>query len=184
LILVLVLIGAPAAADAQGRNEFTGFTAVYLGVAAGGDVADAGLTPGLSLAVVDRNGFGAEVDLSHASQFDDDRFAESGITSLTLNATWIWLQQDALVQPYVLGGAGLLRVRACAADCAPAVSRTDWAMDAGGGAFVIINETIGVRGDVRYFRFLQRHRDLPLTDNGFFDFWRTSVGVVFSWPVR
>jgi len=40
-----------------------------------------------------------------------------------------------------------------------------------------------VRGDVRYFRFLESHPDLLLTSNGF-DFWRVSIGATFSWPIR
>jgi len=184
-MLALVSLIIPAAAQAQTVNSaFTGYATFHIGAVHAGDVRDTGLTPGVSVAVADANGFGAEVDLSHAQQFDNDRFTESGITTLTANASWIWPEPDALLRPYLLGGAGLLRVRACVADCQLVANRTDWAMDAGGGVFVVFNEVVGMRGDVRYFRYLQRHRDLPLTDNGFFDFWRTSVGVVVSWPLR
>jgi hypothetical protein len=48
----------------------------------------------------------------------------------------------------------------------------------------MFDDATGVRGDVRYFRYLQRHDDLPLRDNGFFDYWRTSIGVTFAWPIR
>jgi hypothetical protein len=184
-MLALVWTMLPAAVLAQPAGTgFTGFATLFVGGAHGGDVRGTGWTPGISVAVLDASGFGAEVDLSHVRSFDNERFAESGITTLTFNAVGMWPRPEALLRPYVLGGLGLLRVRACVPECQPVVSRTDWAMDAGGGAYVVLNEVVGVRGDIRYFRYLQRHADVPLTDNGFFDFWRTSVGVVVSWPIR
>jgi hypothetical protein len=178
---------APVAAQAQVRprgSTYTGFATVYIGAAHGGDVEEVGWTPGVSMAVIDLNGIGAEVDLSHVVQFDNDRFNESGITTFTVNATWVWPKELAIVRPYVVGGVGLLRVRACQFDCEFSFSRTDWAMDVGGGVFIVFNESIGARGDLRYFRVLQDHDDLPLTGHGFFDFWRTTGGIVFSWPIR
>ena len=50
----------------------------------------------------------------------------------------------------------------------------------GGGVLGYINDHVGIRGDVRYFRSLQDHDpeglDLGLSD---FHFWRASVGVTF-----
>lgn len=185
LTLALFCLIVPAAAHAQAVGTgFTGFATVFFGPAHGGDIRDIGWTPGVSAAVIDANGWGAELDLSHVREFNGDQFVESGITTLMFNAVGMWPEPDALLRPYLLGGVGLLRARACVANCQLVVSRTDWGMDAGGGVFVVFNEFVGARGDLRYFRYLQRHGDLPLTDNGFFDFWRTSVGVVVSWPVR
>lgn len=184
-MLALLLTILPAAAEAQTVGTgFTGLATLFIGGAHGGDVRGTGWTPGVSVAVIETSGWGAELDLSHVREFDSDRFVESGITTVMFNAVGMWPPPDALLRPYALGGVGLLRVRACVQDCQLVVSRTDWAMDAGGGVSAVINEFVGVRGDIRYFRFLQRHRDLPLNDNGFFDFWRTSVGVVVSWPIR
>lgn len=180
-MVALALSFLPAAAPAQTvSNAFTGFATVSVGAAHHGDLGETSFMPGASVAVTDPNGFGAELDLAHTGGFDSERFSESSITTFTVNATWTWPRVDALVRPYLVGGAGVLRVRACGATCD---SRTDWAADAGGGAFVLLNELVGVRGDIRYFRYLDDHSDL-VTGDGFFDFWRTSVGVVFSWPVR
>jgi hypothetical protein len=185
LILTLVSLLVPVAGAAQSLgNQFTSFTTVFIGASHGGDATDVGLTPGVSSAVVDSRGLGAEIDLSHAREFDSERFVESGITTFLANFTWIWPDPRARYRPYLVFGAGVLRVRACDEDCAPRVSRTDWAVDAGGGMFYMFSENFGLRGDLRYFRYVQHHGDVPLTDNGFFDFWRTSGGVVFSWPVR
>ncbi len=181
---VLCLLVPCAAAAQQPKNAITGFATVFLGSSFAGDVEDPGWTPGASVAVVESGGFGAEIDLSHARRFDSDRFSESGITSLMFNATGIWNDPAALIRPYLVVGAGLIRVRACVADCRLVASRTDFGFDAGAGAFVLVNEIVGVRGDVRYIRYAQHHDDIPLTDSGFFDFWRVTGGVSFSWPAH
>ena len=185
LIFTLMWVLVPAAASAQRTTTaFTGFATASIGRAHGGDARDAGWAPGVSMKVIEASGFGAELDLSHVREFDTEHFVESGITTFTFNATAVWSNPTAIVRPYVLAGFGVIRVRACDLDCQPVISRTDLGFDAGAGAYVLFNETIGARAEVRYFRFVQRHDDLPLTDNGFFDFWRTSVGLTFSWPIR
>lgn len=184
LIAALACLLAPAAAAAQARTAITGLATAFIGVVAGGDAADAGWTPGGAVTVIEVNGLGAEVDVSHAREFDNDRFVESGITTLTFNAAAVWSDPVARVRPYVVAGLGLIRVRACVADCRLATSRTDLGFDAGAGVFVVRDEFVGIRGDVRYYRYLQRHEDLPLTDSGFFDFWRATVGITFSWPFQ
>jgi hypothetical protein len=182
---LFVLSAAEAQSQAQASGgTFTGFATGSIGLARGGDVADPGWTPGGSIAIYDPSGWGAELDLSYVREFDKARFLESSVTSLMLNVTGIFRDEVALVRPYALGGVGLLRVRACAAGCLTAVSSTDVGFDAGGGVFVLFNEAFGARGDVRYFRSLQKDVDLPLTDNGFFDFWRISIGATISWPIR
>ena len=185
LIVALVCFALPAAAEAQiAKTGFTGFVTGFIGPSLGGDIDDAGWTPGAAIAIVDANGLGVEIDVSHVRTFNAARFLESGITSLTVNVAGVWTDETALIRPYVSGGGGLLRARACVTECRPAVSRTELGVDVGGGAYLLINEVVGVRGDVRYFRFLERHPDLPLTSSGFFDFWRLSVGATFSWPIH
>jgi opacity protein-like surface antigen len=179
VLLIVILLPAGTAAQA---SIYTGMLTPHVGMAHGGDIDDRGLTLGVSLTAVETGGIGAELDLSHARQFDDSRFAESGITALMVNV--IGMFPDETVRPFVVAGVGLLRVRASLADGEAIASRTDWGFDAGGGLLYMLNEAVGIRGDVRYFRYFQRHEDLPLLDNGFFDFWRTSVGVTFAWPIR
>jgi hypothetical protein len=181
---VLSLLLPSISVAQQPRNAITGFATVFGGISFAGDVEDPGWTPGASVAIVESNGFGAEVDFSHSFRFDNDRFTESGITSLMLNFTGIWNDPAALIRPYFVVGAGLIRVRACVADCRLDAHRSDFGFDAGAGVFVLVDEIVGVRGDVRYFRYADRHSDFPLTDDSFFDFWRVTGGVTFSWPVR
>jgi opacity protein-like surface antigen len=181
LSLTLVCVAWAGIVQAQ-STLLTGIATAHIGAATGGDVREKGVTPGLSVAVIESNGLGAEIDLGHARQFNDDVFGESGITSLMVNAIGVWPRWR--VQPFIAAGAGLLRVRTSAPGGAVLVNRTDWGFDAGVGAVYALSDALGVRGDVRYFRYFQRHEDLPLLDNGFFDFWRASLGITFSWTLR
>jgi hypothetical protein len=184
-MVALVWLLLPAAADAQiAKSGFTGFATAFIGPSLGDDLDDAGWTPGAAVAIVDASGIGVELDVSHVLSFDTPRLLESGITTATVNVTGVWTDTTALVRPYVAGGAGVLHARICVSDCRFEVNRTDVALDFGGGVLVLVNELFGVRGDVRYFRFLERHPDLPLSGSGVFDFWRISAGATFSWPIR
>ena len=161
---------------------YTGLITAHIGASAGGDVEGRAVTPGASMSVIDGSGVGAELDIGHSREIDETRFSSSAITSFTVNVIGTW--QASVVRPFVVGGVGLLRVRAELPAVGLAVNRTDWAFDAGGGVLYMLNDIFGVRGEVRYFRFVQRHDDLPLRDNGFFDYWRTSIGATFAWPIR
>ncbi len=181
LILALIAVMLlPAAAHAQAN---TGFATAFIGAARAGDITESGWTPGAAVVIVDERGLGAELDGSYVSEFDHSRFVESGITTLMLNVTGIFLKPPSIVRPYVTGGVGLLRTRVCVNDCSFAVTHADVGMDIGAGVFVLLNEMWGARGDVRYFRDLQTHGDLPLAAPGKFEFWRISIGATLSWPM-
>lgn len=183
LRLALTMVGVLTASAAGAQQPlYTGIITPYLGAAAGGDVEGRGVTPGASMAVLDNNGLGAELDVGHTREIDETLFSESAITSVMVNVIGMW--RISAVRPFVVAGAGLLRVRAELPVVGLVTSRTDWAFDAGAGVQYMFDDAIGVRGDVRYFRYLQRHDDLPLRDSGFFDYWRTSIGVTFAWPIR
>ncbi len=181
--VILAVIGALWAVVAEAQPSlYTGMITGHVGVASGGDVRDKGLTLSASISVIEASGLGAEIDLGHTRQFDDSSFAESGVTTLMVNA--VGMSPNEVVRPFVGGGVGLLRTRAALLDGQTVVNRTDWGFNLGGGVLYMINEAVGIRGDVRYFRYFQRHDDLPLVDSGFFDFWRTSVGISYAWPIR
>lgn len=169
-----------ATADAQ-PALYTGLLSGHVGVAAGGDVRGSSATFGAGMAVIGDTGIGAEVDLGHTRGFDGGRFDSSAITSLMINA--IGMRPQSNIRPFVSAGVGLLRARTSFESGPPSTSRTDWGFNAGAGVLYMFHDAFGVRGDVRYFRYFQRHDDLPLLNGGFFDFWRTSVGVTFQWPI-
>lgn len=176
-----VLLPFGAAASAQ-PAPFTGTLTGHIGAASGGAVRDAAGAAGASLAVLDTHGLGPELDFGHAGGFDSARFADSGVTSLMLGVMVMYPHPD--IRPFVTLGAGVLRVRADDVADRQAISRTDAAFAAGAGVLYMLSEVLGVRGDVRYFRFFDRHLDVPVGNGGVFDYWRTSLGVTYSWPIR
>ena len=183
IAVTLLSVCLHASTVAAQPTPITGMLSGHLGVAAGGDTDNVGLTPAASVAVIESNGWGAEIDLGHTWRFAGDAFAESGITTLMVNVIGLWT--STTIRPFGTAGVGLLRVHAALADGdAAAVNRTDWGFNAGGGVLIMLDDKVGVRGDLRYLRYFQRHPDLPMTDSGFFDFWRTSIGVTWTWPIR
>jgi opacity protein-like surface antigen len=181
-ILVTMLVAASAsAADAQ-PALFTGLLTAHVGAARSGDVGSPTTTGGASMAVVDANGLGAEIDIGHTGAFDKDFFADSSATSFMVN--FIALYPHEAIRPFVDVGVGIVRLRTSILPGQEPVGNSEAGWNAGGGLFVAIGELFAVRGDVRYFRLFDRPADLVLRDDGFFDYWRTSVGVTFTWPIR
>ena len=168
-------------ADAQ-PALYTGLLTGHIGIASGGNVQESGLTLGGSVAVLDITGLGAEIDLGYTGEYDDARLAESNITSFMVN--FLGAYPNPRFRPFIVAGVGVLRLGTALAPGTPDESNSDWAYDAGGGLIYMVNDALGIRGDVRYLRFFQRHDDIPFVNNGYFDYWRTSIGLTFSWPIR
>jgi opacity protein-like surface antigen len=84
------------------------------------------------------------------------------------------------VRPYGSAGIGLLRTNVSASGLFDDLSTNELGFNAGAGLHVFFSDTVGLRGDVRYFRSLQSGddggNDLDLGD---FTFWRGTVGVTF-----
>lgn len=177
LAMMMVLLSAGV-----GFAQVDGLVTPYIGTSLNGDLPESGQTLGLSVGSLGRHGFGAEVDLAHGWGFDPTRFEASGITSLMANVL-VGLPRGRL-RPFGVAGLGLLRTRGCEIDCVRTVSRTDVAANFGGGVSVPVSSMWQVRSDVRYFRYVQHHRDVPRLAAGPYDFWRWSVGVTYDWPLE
>ena len=161
---------------------FSGVITGNLGVASGGDVRDWTVMPGASIAVLDERGLGVEVDVSHGGDFDTSQFADSSITTVTLN--FIAMYPHEMLRPFVTVGAGATRVRVAFLPDQGSVGQTDSVWSAGGGLVYMLTEALAFRGDVRYFRNFSRQNLIPLGDNGALNFVRTSFGVAFTWPIH
>jgi len=180
--MVLALWAANAHAQGTQGSLYTGFLTGHVGFAGGGDVNDGSLTLGASVAVLENSsGWGAELDLGHTREFDD-RFDESNVTSWMINA--IGAYPGVHFRPFGEVGAGVLRVKVQSAPATDAPSRTDWAFNVGGGLMYAFNDVLAVRGDVRYFRYFQQEDLLPILHNDRFDYWRTSFGLTYTWPIK
>ena len=156
---------------------------------------------GGSLAAMGGGIFGFEVDFNYTPNFfqlteggEDFEFFDvnSSITTLMGNiiiGVPIGGQGGAGVRPYVAGGAGLMRADIAFEDLFEDLSTNELGFNFGGGLHIFFTDSIGFRGDVRYFRALgQQDDDDPLADDDFidedfgledFDYWRATVGVTF-----
>jgi opacity protein-like surface antigen len=85
------------------------------------------------------------------------------------------------VRPYASGGVGLIRTRVeDVGQFFDEFSQSDFGLNVGAGVMGFFNDSVGIRGDIRYFRTINDDSsdgiDLSLGD---FDFWRGTVGVTF-----
>jgi opacity protein-like surface antigen len=182
IFVIALMVLVARSAEAQPGAARTGLLSGSIGAASGGDTDNAGLTLAGAMAVMENSGWGAELDLGFSRGFAGDLFDDSEILTFMVNA--VGMRPEGSVRPYGTGGVGLLRVHAEPESGADDLSRNDWGFNVGGGAIFILNEAFGIRGDLRYFRYFERHDDLAQTGTGAFDFWRTSVGITWSWPIR
>ena len=182
LIALFLAVACANAAAASAQAMYTGLLTVHIGPAQGGDVGDASRTWGGSLAVVDENGVSAELDIAHTDTIDEDFFSDGSVTSFMLNFGMIYPKGQ--FRPFAHLGAGVLNVRTAYIEDQETTGHTEAGWNAGGGLFVVLNDYLSLRGDVRYFRLFTRPSELALRDSGFFDYWRTTIGATFTWPMR
>lgn len=195
IISALSLALAPATASAQ-NWFFTPFVgANFGGNASFGDFDDLddevekridfGATLGWQPAIV-----GFEVDFGYSPNFFEDtagdrnfEFGDSNVTTLMGNVL-VGAPVGSNFRPYGSAGLGLIRSSVSSAGgFFDDLTANDWGVNIGGGINGMFSDSVGIRGDLRYFRSLEDNDpdsevDLAL---GNFDFWRGTVGVTFRW---
>ena len=179
---VFVLSSAPARAD--------GFITPFIGYNFGGDSANCatltscqekhtnfGLSMGTTGSVV-----GFELDLAYAKNF----FAETpgsesnvftGMTNLVIGIP------TGPVQPYVLGGIGLVRSHVSLNPTQLSAEKNAFGLDIGGGVNLFLTKGVGIRGDLRHLHTLQDVSVLHLgsiVSGQKLDFNRASVGLTLK----
>jgi hypothetical protein len=174
------LCAAASAAHAQSRamGTFGGFFTPYVGASAGGEITQPRMTFGGSVSVQEQDGWGAEVDFAHTPDTEAGRQVLD-LTTYMVNASWI--QPVGSIRPFVVAGGGVMQINGCDAPCNRAATTYDFGWSAGGGVLALLNDTIGVRGDVRYFFSSADHVDLRRPDN--FSFWRVAIGATLMWAI-
>src|SRR5688572_22878919 len=152
-LVVAIVIAHASTASAQSirMGTFRGYLTGHLGTAVGGEVSDPQLMPGVSVAVHEQDGWGAELDFGRASD------AQAGaqvldVTTYMVNGAWV--KPTGLFRPFGLIGAGV---------------------------FALLNDSVGLRGDVRYLFSGADHPDLGRPEK--FGFWRISIGATFTWTI-
>ena len=143
--------------------------------------ADSQMTYGFMVGGMGRETVGVELDFSFTPNFLGDEQLDLDNNLLTIMGNLIVGAPIGAVRPYGSGGIGLIRTRLSGLSDLIDFSRNDLGINFGGGLMGFFGESAGVRGDVRYFRSLQAGDESVLDfDLGTFDYWRASVGVVFS----
>ena len=142
---------------------------------------------GADLMWLGTSGLGFEVDFAYHPKFfkpgDDEQFFDfdSEGNVVTLMGNIVFGYKGGGIQPYVTGGAGLMRSNIQdVSGFFDDVNDSAFGVNAGGGLRVG-GSKFGVRGDLRYFRQLQ---DVDFGDAdidlGNFSYWRGTVGVSFG----
>jgi hypothetical protein len=193
-LTLMAFAAAPAKASADWL--FTPFIGSTFGGSANigtdgedfGDEFERKLNYGASLSWMGNGVFGFEVDFGYSPNFfevnpDDNDFDLIGSGNVTtLMANIVVGAPMGGVRPYASGGLGLIRTRATDVDAFfDNVTSNDLGIDLGAGVMGFMNENVGIRGDIRYFRSLQdTDPDEINLDLGSFKFWRGTVGVTFK----
>lgn len=197
--LVLLIMGGmakPASAD--------WLLTPYVGVVFGGsannfnvndltDVFEQRISFGGGLTWMGAGKLGFEVDYHLAPNFYQITGGTENVELLNLDSSVQTLMANVIlgapiggtsgpgIRPYAVGGIGLMRATLNGADeLFDNLSDNELGVNVGGGVHVFFSDNIGLRGEVRYFRGLQKGddngEDLDLED---FDFWRATVGLTF-----
>lgn len=153
-----------------------------------GDEFERKINYGASLAWMGGGIVGFEVDFGYSPNFfevspDDNDFDLAGDGNVTtLMANLIVGAPISGVHPYASGGLGLIKSKVDdAGQFFGEINNNDFGFNLGAGVTGFVNDNVGIRGDVRYFRSLRDDEpddefDVGLSD---FHFWRGTVGVTF-----
>ena len=176
VVAALVLSVVPAYAD--------GFVTPFLGYNFGGDSVNCvslttcqekHLNFGMSIGTTGRVA-GVEEDFSFAKNFYDTS-TDSSVLTVTTNVR-LSLPLGP-IQPYLVGGIGLIKPHASNNPLQVFTSKSAFGTDLGGGLTIMLGQGVGVRGDIR--RFNAQGVTLLIFSGAKADFWRASVGLTFKY---
>jgi opacity protein-like surface antigen len=188
--ILLIVLGVGIAAPAAAQWVAT----PYAGINVGGDVeAGKGGLGGSFGYFGDRVGF--EFDFQRFQHFFKDADVSNNVPDSRIDFdTDAWsfmgnvvaplhLKHALKLRPYAAGGLGAIRARFDSADNRFDAKQTNLGFNLGGGAMYALNQRIGLRSDLRYFRGLVDDNSAQ-GSGGFFKrdygFWRFSIGVTFG----
>ena len=182
VMLWTVMMLALSAIDARAQmsmGSFKGYFTGHVGAITGDPLTNERLTAGVSVAVQEQLGWGAEIDFGHTGDALVENRQVLDVNSYMVNASWV--SPHGLVRPFAVAGAGVMQIDGCDFPCNRAARTYDLGLSAGGGAFLALHDMAGLRADVRYFFAGADHADLHRPDN--FHYWRISVGATFMWDI-
>jgi opacity protein-like surface antigen len=194
LLAFLCGVATPASADWL-LTPYLGIT--FGGGATFGDVGtfddnfERKVTYGVNATWMGAGIIGFEVDLGTTPNFfentsgiGDFDWGDSNMTTLMGNlivGAPIGGQSGVGLRPYGSVGIGLLRSQVKSTGLFNDLSTNDLGFNAGVGTHIFFSDSVGLRGDIRYFRGLQSDNNADVFELGLddLDFWRGTVGVTF-----
>jgi opacity protein-like surface antigen len=125
---------------------------------------------------------GFEAELTYDDEFTGERPDES-TSVLTMMGNFMVAPKISIVQPYLLGGIGLIKtdIEDRITSFSDSQNQIGWSV--GGGLIVFVQQHIGLKGDIRYYHSFQALEllDVELSrDENKIDFGRASFGVVLK----
>ena len=145
------------------------------------------LTWGVSGGWASGGWLGVEGDLGYAPNFfdsDNGFVSKRSLTTVMANVrVALPIGKGGRLRPFVSGGAGLLRPNLAEVGDGAVENTNRFAWNVGGGVTGFLNDRVGITGDVRYVRAMDKN-EMPNVFGVQFDgldFWRTAAGVTLKW---
>ncbi len=169
-VLILVML-SPAPARAEGLFK------LFLGTSNG--EGSNGTTYGLGLGALAGGIFGFEVDFGISPDFLGAGVEDSNL--VTIMGNLVLAVPVGVVRPYVSSGLGLVRFSVTSPSDLLDFDSNDFGVNMGGGVEGFLTNNIGVIGDFRYFRSVEKDSAaLDFSFGGRFNFWRATAGLTFA----
>jgi hypothetical protein len=169
---LFLLTVRPAAAD----TVLTG----TVGRAFSGDLEDGHTSYGAAIGFMGDGIVGFEIEGTYTPDFFGDTPGGSNNGATLMGNLLLGAPIGQSARVYATGGIGLMKFRVKDADEFFDVDRNDFGVNAGAGVIVYFGQSVGVRGDVRYFRDVHESTSGDFdVDFGGFHYWRAAVGLSF-----
>jgi len=135
---------------------------------------------------------GFELDAMYAPSFFGNQgpYGENSVTTVMANVVvagggsgrYGGGRRRTSLRPYVSGGIGVMHEVVTTAVEANKISNSDLGVNLGFGVMAFTGRSVGVRGDIRYFRDLKDTQSGNTTniDFGAFHFWRAGIGIILA----
>jgi hypothetical protein len=174
------------AADAQT------FFAPSLGVTLANESGEGRADFGAVLGWVDRRGpVGVELDVVYAPSFFGGAgvYGANSVTTVMANVilaggasgrSGFGWRRGGSVRPFVSGGAGVMHEVVTTAVPGERLANNDLGVNLGVGVMAAPRRSVGIRGEVRYFRNVVNNATATDIDFGAFHFWRASIGLLLG----